>query len=298
MGSFMGQTDPQDMAGQGLMRADNIKMGTVSDEYGGLINDLTGKMPDLYAVDARYLPQYSAMLRDQGNQGVANEIAGVQSLPTIRQGLDTASPESARLLALLNQQAEGDLMAGSSLTPEDLRYAQQSARAAMAARGMNGSNAAVADEILRQYNLGQDRLNQRRQFAGNVVGLNTATYQNPMLNYLALAKSNAANQVGGAASLLRSQPGLNMLQTVYTENQANNRATAGNETQMALLAAHELSSMGGMLGGMSAGGGGGMGGGMMGGMGGGGGGGYVGGYNSQFGSGSFGAGSGWSNWGG
>ena len=270
--SEMGKEDPQDLMGQGLMRADNYRGDVAAAEYAQLINAYQNNVQPQFNVDRDYLPQYNALaldntrtastgLRDIRNQEMAMEMAELGYAPAIRQQLMAANPESARLLALLNEQAEGDLMAGTRLTPEELRFAQQSSRAAMAARGMSGSNMAVADEILRTYDLGQNRLNQRRQFASGVVGLNNAMYQDPMLQYLSLAKGGAANRLntaigfqGGASALLRSQPGVGLLQDIYRENQRNNRMTSQNETQMAREFVETWRDIGGSMMGMGMGG--------------------------------------------
>jgi hypothetical protein len=76
---------------------------------------------------------------------------------------------SQGLLSGLQQQAEQDLAAGSSLTPEEARQAQQASRAAFAGRGLGLTNRAIGSEILNQYGLGQERLQQRRQFAGQTA---------------------------------------------------------------------------------------------------------------------------------
>lgn len=65
----------------------------------------------------------------------------------------------------LQRQAEEELALGRSLTPEQMRDAQQSARAAFAARGLATSAGASAAEILNRDAYGQQRLDQRRQFA-------------------------------------------------------------------------------------------------------------------------------------
>ena len=76
---------------------------------------------------------------------------------------------SQGLLSGLQQQAGQDLAAGSSLTPEEARQAQQASRAAFAGRGLGLTNRAIGSEILNQYGLGQERLQQRRQFAGQTA---------------------------------------------------------------------------------------------------------------------------------
>lgn len=251
------------------MRADNYSGELANREYSNLMDMYSGQLPTQLGIDQQYQPAYTALnlqTTGQANTGLSglygqnvNQEVGMlgDNAGQIRQALIQSNPESARLLALLNQQAETDLMAGSGLNAQDQRYAQQNSRAALASRGMSGSNQAIADEILQQYNLGQTRLNERRNFAGNVVGLNTNTLQNPMLAYLAASQGNAQNRLGtaaafstGASQSLRNSPATNWISSVYDQNQQNNRATAANETQMSIAAMQEIASMAGMGAGM------------------------------------------------
>lgn len=64
----------------------------------------------------------------------------------------------------MGMQAVQGLAMGSELSPEDYRYAQQSSRAAAAARGLTG-NQAVGLEVLGGYNLRQQRAAERQQYA-------------------------------------------------------------------------------------------------------------------------------------
>ena len=57
----------------------------------------------------------------------------------------------------IQREAQKNLEAGYGLTPEAERLAQQSARAAMTARGLAGGNQGIAQEILNSYNLQQNR---------------------------------------------------------------------------------------------------------------------------------------------
>jgi hypothetical protein len=61
--------------------------------------------------------------------------------------------------------AQRELALGQSLSPEEMRNATQSARAALAARGMATGNAAAGAELLNRDTYGRQRQDQRRQFA-------------------------------------------------------------------------------------------------------------------------------------
>ena len=99
----------------------------------------------------------------------------------------TLDPSVSGLMGALGTQATADLARGTALSPEEQQIANQSARMAMAARGLSG-NQAVAQEVLNNYNLGQARQNAARQFAGSVYGMgqnaaqqSMAMYGNPLL---------------------------------------------------------------------------------------------------------------------
>jgi hypothetical protein len=157
--------------------------------------------PQLLALEQQYQPQFTA-LNLSGLQGALfgtgdqqGYLGTLQQLaPEYRQmeAADTAAlraeelkqlgqfaPQyvqtfrgaagSQGLLSGLQKQAEQDLAAGSSLTPEETRQAQQASRAAFAGRGLGLTNRAIGSEILNQYGLGQERLQQRRQFAGQTA---------------------------------------------------------------------------------------------------------------------------------
>jgi hypothetical protein len=93
--------------------------------------------------------------------------------------------EDPELLRQLDQQAQADLALGGSLSAQEERDAQQSARAAFAARGMAMGNPAVAAEILNRDQYSRQRLGERRQFAQGITGL---------LSQLDLANQGARNQ--------------------------------------------------------------------------------------------------------
>jgi hypothetical protein len=102
--------------------------------------------------------------------------------------MGSMAPGATGLLSTMTSQAQSDLNAGMSLTPQMQTLAQQSARAAMAARGLTG-NQAVGQEVLNSYKLGLERENRARQYATGVYGLGAgvadraaATYATPMLS--------------------------------------------------------------------------------------------------------------------
>jgi hypothetical protein len=117
------------------------------------------------------------------------------------------SPEAQNVYGLMGQQAQQGLQAGYGLNEQQTQYSQQSARAAMAARGMNTGNQAIAQEVLGSYQLGNQRYQQNLLNAQNYLGTsqNIASqaytmYGQPMLNQI--------NQTS-PASLLQGSSGFN-----------------------------------------------------------------------------------------
>ena len=90
--------------------------------------------------------------------------------------LNAASTPNA-IEARLQQDAESELALGRSLSPEQAREATQSARAAMAARGLGTSMAGSAAEILNRDAYGTARQDQRRAFASGVNQMDLARRQ-------------------------------------------------------------------------------------------------------------------------
>ncbi len=102
--------------------------------------------------------------------GTARQVAGeldnqylARTRGVMDQELQAASAPSA-IEAEIQRQAQEELMLGRSLSPEQERAAQQSARGAFAARGLGTSAGSSAAEILNRDAMSQ-RLDQRRQFA-------------------------------------------------------------------------------------------------------------------------------------
>lgn len=117
------------------------------------------------------------------------------------------APGSAGLLDAMTQQAQVGLAAGRSLTPEMQTLAQQSARAAMAARGLTG-NQAIGQEVLNSYRLGTEREAQARQFATGVYGLGASVADRSAATYGAPVLSNVMSPgslMGAASGMVGAQ---------------------------------------------------------------------------------------------
>lgn len=95
----------------------------------------------------------------------------------------TLDPSTSGLLGMLGRQAQEDLARGTGLTAEETRQAQQAARAAMQARGLQGGSQGLAAEVLSNYNLGQARQARAREFASGVYGMGQQSAQQAMSMY-------------------------------------------------------------------------------------------------------------------
>lgn len=179
-------------------------------------------------------------------QASAQRVGDINDVATLglksHDAMLAANPESAALLAKLNAQANQGLDAGSYLTPEEQRAMQQQSRAAFAARGMGGGNASVADELLKQFDLGQTLLRQRQQFAQSLIGTNQAVVGDPFAQILgrnsgAVPMAMQGQQQSGP-SLFNPSAGLGLAQSNYAT--ASQFAAANNP----------LATIGGILGGV------------------------------------------------
>jgi hypothetical protein len=141
---------------------------------------------------------------------------------------------------MFQQQAGEGLALGSSLSAQDTNAAQQSARAAMAARGLGG-NQAVGQEVLNSYQLGNQRQQQRQQMAGQayqMAGQQQAfganAYMAPAvaggemfgLQNMMGATQNSFNNLGGQFLQPESQYLANIRANRMQQENANNAASA------------------------------------------------------------------------
>jgi hypothetical protein len=115
------------------------------------------------------------------------------------------SPQSAAMQQTVMNQAQAGLAAGTGLTAEDRRIADQSAARAMAARGLSGRQG-VAASVLSNYGLGLQRQDRARQFAGSAMSQDQAL-QSAALQMAggAMAQYNAGGQFMGQANQVLGQ---------------------------------------------------------------------------------------------
>ena len=126
----------------------------------------------------RLYPEYTKL-----QFATADQLAGkldneylARTRGVVGEELQAASAPNA-IEARLQQDAEQELALGRSLSPEQMREATQSARAAFAARGMATGNAAAGAELLSRDAYGTARQDQRRGFAAGVNQMDLARRQ-------------------------------------------------------------------------------------------------------------------------
>lgn len=159
--------------------------------------------PQKYAAEAEYAPRYAALNAQIARQlapeltsiygqiapqlaqteaqtrGIsrAADIGDIEKLgPRARAAIQAASPQASALADMLAAQSQSALAAGSRLTPEQARMAQQESRAAYAARGLAGGPSSALDEALRSRLMSAGVEQQRRQQALQGIAAQQGVY--------------------------------------------------------------------------------------------------------------------------
>lgn len=167
-----------------------LQLGTVSNIAANLSKD--GGPIKRYVVDAKgkiigqetvgtaapnlYTQRATDQLIAAGQQ--ADDLQSVADY-TDALGYNAASDlEGTDIERELKAQATRELSLGRSLTPEQERMAQQSARAGMSARGLGTGTGALAAEILNRDMFASQRESDRRNFAGSTNQMLASNRQN------------------------------------------------------------------------------------------------------------------------
>lgn len=218
--------------------------------YGGVtgnaLNTQYSQAPQMYDEQAQYAPMYASLgasnvntalngptgiLTSIGQANTAQRTGDINDVTTLGGNAASAvlgtNPSQAKLLATLNNQAGSELSAGSNLTPEEQYAMQQASRAGYAARGMTGSNASIADEAMRQWQLGQQLLQQRQAFGSNVAGMNQNYVTSPAM-MLAMGQSPGVGMAMGSNSTAGP--------TLWNPNASNQLAAGEYQQQLAYAA--------------------------------------------------------------
>ena len=166
-----------------------------------------GIQGQLLSAEKKFTPEYQA-LQKQALMGGMGNLASIyaqsndQSMALQQQNLqsqgalygqvggyarnayqNTLDPTTAGLYNTMASSAASGLENGRNLSSQETQMAQGQARAAMAARGMQFGNQAIAAEVLGSYNLANQREDRARQFAGGVYGVGQQNAQSAMQMY-------------------------------------------------------------------------------------------------------------------
>lgn len=101
--------------------------------------------------------------------------------PMAREAFAKTYPEQEAMLQRLMAEAQSDLAAGTTLSPEELRLVQQNVRAGQAARGMGYGPSDVAEEAVATSLAGMDLRQRRLDNARAISSLFSATTPDPFL---------------------------------------------------------------------------------------------------------------------
>jgi hypothetical protein len=218
---------------------------------------LMGQMGTLQSLYGEAIPQ-SMALQSQYAQAQA-PIYGQVGQMASQAYQQTLDPQTRMLAAQMQQSAINDLNYGRNLSPQQEQYAQQTARQAMAARGLSG-NQAVAQEVMNSYQMQNTREDRARTYANSVyqggiqqAGQAMGLYGSPLLANMntisptGLIAQGQAMQQGLGAKLFQPESQYNA--GVYGANQSNQSQTQIANAQIAAGQQSGMMSMIGQLGG-------------------------------------------------
>ena len=175
----------------------------------------------------------------QAMQPVYGQI-GTSAMDAYRTGMGAST---MGLYDQMNASANADLQSGRLLSPEQQRAAEQTARQAMAARGLSG-NQAVAQEVMNTYQMQNAREDRARQFATGVYGIGQGNFQNAMATYgnSMLNQANAYSPANMYGTAYNMSQGLGA-QIFNPESQYNaNLVTANRKEAMDVKIANQQAS--------------------------------------------------------
>ena len=171
----------------------------------GMLRNAAPQIADIYSQTAPKLAAASVAANSTQRAGDINDISTLG--PQARAAIRASSPDSARLLDSITGQAQSGLDAGSQLTPEQARAAQQQSRAAFSSRGLaEGPNSAL-DETLRQQMMGSGVQQQRQQSGLQALGANQQFYGDPFSQILGRSGQGFGATAGALGQAQGANPG-------------------------------------------------------------------------------------------
>lgn len=201
----------------------------------GLLQQATPELLALYKEQiAPTMGEVEAAARSRSRAG---DIADISTLgPQARAAIKAASPEQAALADTLTAQAQSGLAAGSRLTPEQQRAAQQQTRAGLAARGLAQGPSGALQEAVRSQMVGAGLQQQRQQQAMGALGASQGVYGDVFQQVL----GRPSQAFAGSQSFLGQAQGFNPGQLFNPESQYAANIMSGN--QQSQLAARTASA--------------------------------------------------------
>jgi len=229
--------------------------------------------PQRYAAEAQFAPKYQALTIDllkkatpellqlykeqiaptMGEVEAAarsrsryGDITDISILgPQARAAIQGFAPEQTRIADILAQNATSNLLAGSRLTPEQQRMAQQQARVASSARGMaQGPNAAL-QEALRSQMIGAGLQQQRQQQAMGALQAGQGVYGDVFQQVL----GRPSQAFAGSQGFVGQASGFNPGQLFNPESAYASNIYAGNQQAIGAARAAGASATSGLIGG-------------------------------------------------
>ena len=230
--------------------------------------------PQKYAAEAQFAPKYQALQIDLLRQATpellqlykeqiaptmgeveaaarsrsrAGDITDIARLgPQAREAIRGAAPEQAQIADILARNATSGLLAGSQLTPEQQRMAQQQARMASSARGIAQSPNAAFQEALRSQMVGAGLQQQRQQQAMGALQAGQGVYGDVFQQVL----GRPSQAFAGSQGFLGQAQGFNPGQLFQPESAYAANIYGGNQQAQMAANAAGASATSGLLGGL------------------------------------------------
>ncbi len=244
---------------KGRPAADPAEIARLESELSGMeeftTTEATRGMLDLYEKDIS--PTLSRMDAQALRSQREADIAAVEQLGgRATDALRSADPQQAALVDEMNRQAMEELALGGSLSDAQKRNIQQGMRSGQTARGLGTGVGDAVAEALAQAEGAEQQKASRRQFAGQVAGLNQSVKGDPFMSILGrssgVSPMMAGQMFGQGKSMVPGQifnPESNYAGGLYGQNAQMKlgaaQATAQNKSNMFGAVMGGLGSLGG-----------------------------------------------------
>jgi hypothetical protein len=202
----------------------------------------TGQLAQQSMARSLQAPQLTAFEQGVGGPQAGGMVGAIRG-PRMQSGLGqinqntvsqyvNAMPGAEDYANFLAETSRQELSAGKSLTPEEQRLADQSARSAFAARGTALGGQAVNAEILNRASVGNQRYQQRLANAQSAAGQIQSIYQPALAQSLDRQRAGleyglGAQQQAFGQALQREQLGMGAQETAFQQALARGQAEQG-----------------------------------------------------------------------